>query len=141
MGTVYSWPPSGGASASEVETAVIDALETVFPTTTVATRYHDTATTTIPAFASNPVEIRVDSSSTGAVVPFTKALQITCTFGSPIGIYVGSAAASATIRCVLNLGGFIPEIPVIIAAGQRIYVKTMNADTVTSGVLTVNLLG
>jgi hypothetical protein len=92
----------------------------------------DTASTNIPASASNPVEV------VAATAGITKKIVSVEDIGEFIGVYTG-AALSETLLCVLPLGG--GEIEVTIAAGERISLRNMKNATINSGTISLNFLG
>lgn len=135
---------SPGASLSEAETqqAVEDALMAVNPDDIIATRHHDTSITNINGSAGVVVEIRTDNATAGAALPAAvKGIHVSCTFGEPIEILSGPNSGAAVRRLIANLGEGPLIVPLKITSGQSIFVRSLSTTGVTSGVLTVNLLG
>lgn len=131
-----------GANQAEVEQAVSDALVAVNPDDIITTRYHDCATTTINASGGALVEIRTDSGTGGAALPAAvKAIQISCTFGTPVEILSGANSGSATRKVVANLGEGPTVLPCKMTSGHSVFVRSLNASSISEGVLTVNFLG
>jgi hypothetical protein len=132
----------GGLSQQEMTDAFIDALETVDSDEIVDTRYNDNTLNAIPVAGGTPIEINVDSSTPGIVLAAAvKSMQLSCTFGVPIEIMAGASAIAATRRAVANLGEGPQNIVIKIAAGERVYARSLNASSASTGVLTINFMG
>ena len=135
---------SGGSplSAADTTTAIENALTGVNSDDVIATRYHDTSVTNINAAAGALVEVDVDKDNRGAVLPAAvKGIEISCTFGTPVEILSGASAGAATRKLVANLGEGPTVVPLKMTSGHRVYVRSLNTDSITSGILTLNLLG
>lgn len=127
---------SGGLTQAETQ-AAMEAAIVAQRLDLKDTKFHDCAVTNIPALSGTPVEIDV-------AVPVStpiKELQVTCTFGEPIEILTGTSLLTATRKFILNLGDGPIVMPCKLSVGDHLYVRTLSANAVTSGVLSINLMG
>jgi len=92
----------------------------------------DTSSTNIPASSGNPLEL---VASTTAII---RKIQSVEDIGEFMGIYEG-AALSETLVGILPLGG--GEIEVNLPAATRISIRNMKNSAITTGFITLNLLG
>jgi hypothetical protein len=134
-------PASSGASPSDVEQAVIDALEAVFATNTVATRFHDCAVTNIEADSGAFVQVGTRAVD-NAVLPVVKELNVNATFGQPIEFRIGADATAADANPTLFLinKGAAVTLKVLLPAGERLWVRSLSSTAVASGILTLDLM-
>lgn len=143
MATQISPPPSGsGISQAQAQQAFEDAMAASLADDIITTRHHDCSVTNIPSSAGIAEEIRVDNATTGAALAAAvKKIHASATFGAAIEIMVGASAGAATRKFIMNLGEGPLIIECAIASGQRIYVRNLAASAVSTGILTLNLLG
>lgn len=92
----------------------------------------DVSSSNIPASASAPLQV---VASSAAVIRKIVSVE---DIGEFIGVYTG-APASEVLLCVLPLGG--GEMEVNIPAATRISLRNMKNSAITSGFISLNLLG
>lgn len=132
-----------GTTVGSKQALDVNVVQSVVPggsgQTVLETRYHDCAVDTINNNGGAFIEIE-----TAAALANTIALmKISCTFGQPIVIRkaanAGAAAAAADLAMV-NKGQSL-DVPVNLVAGDRLWVRSMSTTAVSSGLLTLNLIG
>lgn len=107
--------------------------------TVLETRFHDCSSTTINAVGGAFVEI----ATAAALANTIKLMKVACTFGEPISIRKAAnagAAATASDIALLNQGQS-DDFEVSLVAGDRLWVRSRTSSNITSGYLTINLLG
>lgn len=104
------------------------------------TRFHDTSSTTINASGGTWVQI---GGATALANTITK-MKVSCTFGEPIGIRkaatAGAAAALADDNALLNQGQSA-DFEVSFASGDKLWALSKSSNSISSGYLTLNLVG
>lgn len=138
--------PTGNIAVSidpaSIAAGIVAGLPLVIPTDTLMTRKHDAFILNIPAAGGTPVEIRLDDSNVGiALTAAVKAMEFSCTLPEPVEILVGASAGAAVRKFIASAGDSSVTVSCIIASGQHIYLRSLDANAVTAGVLTLNLLG
>lgn len=134
--------PASSLTQPAAQQAVEDALGAALADDVVESRHHDCSVLNIPSSATDPVEINIDNSTVGAALgSAVKKIHASATFGAPIEILIGATAGAAVRKFVMNLGEGPLVIECSIASGSKLWVRNLNAAAVTSGVLTLNLLG
>lgn len=129
-------------SSATIQVGVAAALQQVNATDTLMTRKHDAAVLTIPNKSGTPVEIQVDDLTAGlALTSAVKQIEFSCTFPEPVEVLVGATAGSAVRKFIASAGDSTMSVVCIIASGSHIYLRTLDANSITNGVLTLNLLG
>jgi hypothetical protein len=143
MSTSISNPTSGsGITQSQAQQAFEDALAAVNADDVITTRHHDCTVLAIPASASAAAEIQVDNVTAGtALVAAVKKIHASATFGAAIEIRTGANEAAATRKFIMNLGEGPLVIECAIPSGDKLFVRNLANAAVSSGVLTLNLLG
>lgn len=108
-------------------------------TSVLETRFHDAASTNINDSAGAFVEIE----TAAALASNITVLKVNSTIGEPLAFGAGAdaGAAASNIICVLNRGEGPSDFPVSLSTGDRIWVRSLTTTSVTSGELTVNLVG
>lgn len=119
----------------------------------------NTALTPIPiqAVSLNVLETRLQSmaavainGSSGAWVELGGALvlanvisriQITLTAGQPLEIGIGANSAAVTRRFIINQGEGPLTLDCAFAAGAQLWVRSLSSTGVTTGYITLNLMG
>lgn len=91
--------------------------------------------TSIPGSGSSPIQVVANS---GTRVSY--GIQYTDTTGDFIGVYVG-APGSEVLKTIIGGGAANAMIPVVIAAGSRVSLRSMTATPITNGLLTIAFLG
>jgi hypothetical protein len=94
----------------------------------------DCSVTPISGSAGSPIQIVAD---TGAQMSY--ALQYTDSTGDWIGIYTGKAGHEV-LRTIVG-GGVTTIIPLVIAAHNRVSVRSMTTSSITNGKITIVFLG
>lgn len=104
-------------------------------------RFHDAALTTIPASASNPVELNVLGAASPTDVANTATqMGVNWNGGSAIEILAGATAGAAVAIAAFGAGQ-TRAVGVTLAAGDKIWVRAIQNATITAGELTVVLEG
>lgn len=104
------------------------------------TRFHDCSSTNIAAAGGTWVQI---GGATALANTITK-MKVSCTFGEPIGIRkaatAGAAAALSDDNALLNQGQST-DFEVSFASGDKLWALSKSSNAITSGYLTLNLIG
>ena len=93
------------------------------------------AVTNIPGSGGSPLQVVAHSG-----VKAARAIQYTDTTGDYIGVYTG-AIGQETLRTIIGGGAANAIVPVVIAVGSRVSLRSMTASAITNGLLTITFLG
>jgi hypothetical protein len=130
--------PTGAATEAKQDSIIteLQSIASVGSPTVVdqidSTPLLDVSSSNIPASASLPLQV---VASTAALVSKIVSVE---DIGEFIGVYTGPAS-SEVLLCVLPLGG--GEMQVQIPASTRISLRHMKNSAITSGFISLNLLG
>lgn len=130
-------PVAGGASQAEVQAAVIAALQAVFATSIKTPPiFHNAALDNITGAFSEAGGV-----GNGSIPASTKKIQISSIIGKPIQIGIGANSGAAVASINLVSGGGPVYIDYSYTAGDKLFVKTLDASTVTSNNFVINFMG
>ena len=90
--------------------------------------------TNIPGAGDAPLEVIADSGIKSA-----QAIDYIDSTGNFIGVYTGGLGQE-TLRCIIG-GGIVTRAAVVIAVHSRVSLRSMTADPITNGKLTMVLMG
>lgn len=129
------YPAATGATPAEIEAAIVAALDAVFPTNISGTPlYHDAS--------ANNINGTFSEVAASATIPAnTKALQISSIIGKPLQIGIGANSGAAVAKIDLVAGGGPLTIPIQYATNDKLFVRTLDASTVSTNYFVVNFLG
>lgn len=133
---VVTWPPASGASQVEVEAAVLAALKAFFPGQEIGQIYHDAAVNNVTATYTE-----AGGTGGGSIPAGVNQMQVSSILGSPIQLAVGANAGAAVSTFNLVPGGGPVVVPFLYTAGDKLFVKTLDGATVSSGCFVVNFMG
>lgn len=132
---------------SEVQGSIINAVAAGFAASSsstsnvVGTKYHDMSATSINASGGAFVEVR----AAGVLAAAVKKINMAYTAGEPLAFRAAadptSAAALSSDLFVINQGEDEQSLNVQIAAGLKLFVRSLSANAVSTGYITMNLLG
>lgn len=134
---------AGSKQCLDVNIAQSVALTTTAPTPTAykERRFHDAALTTIPAIGSNPVQLNVLGAASPADIANTcTEVGINWNGGAAIEILVGATAGSAVAKGAVGAGQ-TRSFGLPLVAGDKVWVRAVQAATITVGELMVTFLG
>ena len=97
-------------------------------------RVLNASVTNIPGMASAPLQVIADSGARAA-----HAIDFLDSSGDYIGVYTGSPG-SEVLRCIIG-GGTVNRAYVVIAAHSRVSLRSMITAPITSGNITLALMG
>lgn len=132
----YTRYPASGANAADIETAIVDALTTFFPTNVLGQIYHDSATNNITTAFSE-----VGGAGQGVIPTGTSQIQVSSIIGKPLQLGIGATSGGATATFNLVAGGGPITFPVTFTIGHEIYVRTLDGSTVSTNYFVINFLG
>lgn len=101
------------------------------------TYFHDIAAANINATSGSFVALG-DGSAIGAAV---SKLQMTATEGEPLQFAVGASAGAAVKRWISNQGEGPQNLDIALLSGDKLWVKSLSANAVMAGYITLNLVG
>lgn len=107
------------------------------------TRFHDCASVNINDNAGAFVEVGTGGYAAAIGANAILRVHVAAAFGEPITFRVAAnagAAAAAADAFILNRGG-TAEFDVLISPGDRLWVRSLTAVSITDGILTLNLAG
>lgn len=94
----------------------------------------NTPVTPIPANTSPPLQIVANTGPKAAL-----RISWIDTTGDYVGVYTGTPG-NEVLRCIIG-GGLVSVIPVVIAAFNRVSIRSMTASPITQGTLMITFLG
>lgn len=106
-------------------------------------RFHDTSVTNINGSAGAFIQVGTGAYAALAVSNVIANIKVNAAFGEPLVFRLGAnagAAAAAADLFLLNMGA-AADFPAILAPGDRLWVRSLSANAVTSGYLILNLVG
>lgn len=135
------YPASSWLSQAATQAAVTAALQAVLPTDLVAQDIHDASAATINGSGGAFVAF-----GAGITIPAgAKGIQISSNLGEPVQVSLAanSGAASASAQKVYLVPGGSPGaiIPFILGAGNKLFIRSLSANTITSSYITANIVG
>jgi hypothetical protein len=131
---------------SEVQGGVVQALTDAITAsetlrTVVSTKFHDISSVNINANSGAFVEVR----AVGALPSDVTRINMSYTAAQPLQFRAAADAAAAAALSsdlfVANQGDTIQDMSLQISAGAKLWVRSLSATAVTSGYITMNLLG
>jgi hypothetical protein len=133
----FIWPPSGGgATQSQIEAAIGDALAAFFPIDPIGQIYHAAADDNIGTVFSE-----AGGTGDGTIPAGTKQIQVSSTVGKPLQLGIGANAGAAVAKWNLVAGGGPVTFPIQFTAADILCVRTLDGSTVSTGAFVVNFLG
>lgn len=138
---MLTFKTSGGGltqteTADAVQTGTTNAINATNVSTVAETRVVDCSVTNIPASSSAPSLL-----SPSPLVNDIKRIEVSCTFGEPIEVWMGNDAMSAdSLLFVANQGEGPMTLECIIPTGSYLYFRTASLNNVNAGYLTLNLM-
>lgn len=107
----------------------------------VGTKYHDMSSVGINNNAGAFVEVR----ATGALASAVRQVELSYTAGEPLAFRAAADATAAGAQSsdlfVINQGDGLQSLNVQIAAGLKLFVRSLSATAVATGYITINFLG
>lgn len=129
---------TGSANGLIVDgSAVVQPVSITNADTVRETRFHYAASQNINGSAGAWVAL----GSGAAVTVSVKQVQYSSTLGEPVEIGSGSGAASVTQRFIINQGGGPELMNQLFSSGTLLWVRSLSTSAISSGYLTVNLVG
>ena len=78
----------------------------------------------------------------GAAIGFSiQKIQLSYTSGEPLEFGIGASAGAAVRKFIVNQGDGPVALDLVLATTDKLWVKSLSATSVTSGYLTLNLMG
>ena len=110
---------------------------TAAPYTVLETRLQDMAAVGINGSAGAWVELGGAAVLANAIAK----IQLSYTAGQPLEIGTGATAGSVTRRFIINQGEGPLNLDLQLTAGSQLWVRSLSTTGVTSGYITLNLIG